>query len=116
MSPAAIDSVEPAYSYSLGGPNGREAHLRGARIHVRPVAGLSRESIARSLECHQARVTLGLEKPRSGDPYALPGGWLSIAVDSEGDAFVVVVQTNDHGDANRLLERAQLFAAARDNK
>ena len=112
LSPNAIDSVEPAYAHVYG-PNGPQARLHGARIHVRPLAGLSRESMTRSLECHEARVTLGLAAPRANDPYVLSDHWLSIDVDSEGDAFIVLVGTSDPVDAQRVLERARLFAADR---
>jgi hypothetical protein len=111
LSPSAIDSVEPAYAYAQGGPNGRQARLRGARIHLRPLAGLSRESIARGLECHEARAVLGLSKPRGDEPYTLPERWLHIDVESEGDGFLVLVQADDPDDARRVLERARLFAA-----
>jgi hypothetical protein len=114
LSGEAIDSVGPAYAYVSGGPNGREARMRGARIHVRPLAGMSRESIARGLECHEARTTLGLVAARAGDPYTLPNRWLSIDVDSEGDGFVVVVATDDHDDARLVLQRAKSRAVAND--
>src|SRR5579859_3083345 len=52
LSPAIVDSVEPAYAYVQSGPADRQARLRGARIRLRPIGGLSRESIDRSLECH----------------------------------------------------------------
>ena len=113
LSPTAIESVEPAYSYVYGGSNGREAHLRGARIHVRPLPGLSRELVARSLECHEARATLGLATTRTDDPYVLADRWLTIDVDSEGDGFVILVRADDREDARRVLERAGRFASTR---
>src|ERR1700722_6557728 len=57
LSPSLVDYVEPAYTQS--GPGDREERLRGSRVHLRPIAALSRESIARSLECHESRVVLG---------------------------------------------------------
>jgi hypothetical protein len=113
LAPENIDSVEPAYAYVSGGPNGREARMRGARIHVRPLAGLSRESLARALLCHEVRVLLGTELPREVEPYTLEGTWLSIDVESDGDAFVVAVQTDDLPSAQRVLARARAFAGAR---
>jgi hypothetical protein len=115
LSPSAIDSVEPALVHIQSGPSDREARLRGARIHVRPVPGASRESIARSLECHEARAVLGMAVARVDDPYALPGQWLDIDVDSEGDGFVVRVEPQgsyEVGVAREVLERAKRFAAA----
>lgn len=116
ISANSVDSVEPAYSYVPGGPNGREAHLRGARIHVRPLPGISRESLTRTLECHEVRVTLGKVQARADDPYSLPDRWLTIDVDSERDAFVVLVRTDDVSDARRVLARARLYASERDPK
>jgi len=112
LSPTAFDSVEPAYSYVQGGPNDREARLRGARIHVKPLPGLSREAMARSLECHQSRVTLGRVQAKADDPYVLPGEWLDIDVDSAGDGFVVQVRADGFDAAKQVLERAKRFAAA----
>ena len=111
LSAGAIDSVEPAYSYVQSGPGDRQARLRGARIHLKPIAALSRESIARSLECHESRFLLGTAPPVADDPYALAGQWLDIDVDSEKDGFVVRVQTDDSPAARETLERAKRFAA-----
>jgi hypothetical protein len=87
LSPSIIDYVEPAYTQS--GPGDRVERLRGARIHLRPIAALTRESIARSLECHQSRVVLGTTPPMADDPYGIPGRWLDIDVVSDRDGFVV---------------------------
>jgi hypothetical protein len=109
---SAVDSVEPAYSYVKSGPVDREARLRGARIHVRPLPGFSREAMDRSLECHQARVLLGRVPAGPDDPYVLAGNWLDIDVDSNGDGFVVSVLGDDLDAARRVLERAQRFGGA----
>jgi hypothetical protein len=113
LSPSAIDSVEPAYSYVQSGPGDRQARLRGARIHLKPIAALSRESMARSLECHESRSLLGTTPPLVDDPYTLAGQWLDIDVDSEKDGFVVLVQTDDLPSAREVLGRARRFAANR---
>jgi hypothetical protein len=109
---SAIDSVEPAYSHVQSGPVSQEARLRGARIHVRPLPGLSREAMDRSLECHEARVMLGRVPAGPDDPYVLEDSWLDIDVDSEGDGFVVSVLGDNIDAARRVLERARRFAAA----
>jgi hypothetical protein len=111
LSPASVDSVEPAYSRVKSGPVDPEARLRGARIHVKPLPGLSREAMARSLECHQARVVLGRVSAAPADPYVLAGAWLDIDVDSEGDGFAVLVRTDETESARQVLARAQRFAA-----
>jgi hypothetical protein len=113
LSPGVVDSVEPAYSYVKSGPDDHEARLRGARIHVKPLPGFSREAMARSLECHESRVTLGRVAARTDDPYVLTDQWLDIDVDSEGDGFVVMVRADSIDVARRVLERAQLFAGGR---
>jgi hypothetical protein len=108
---SAVDSVEPAYSHVQSGPADREARLRGARVHVRPLPGFSREAMDRSLRCHQSRVLLGRVPAGADDPYVLEGSWLDIDVDSEGDGFVVSVLADDIDAARRVLQGAQRFAA-----
>jgi hypothetical protein len=105
--------VEPAYSYVQSGPGNREARLQGARIHLRPIDAMSRESIARSLECHESRLLLGTTPPVADDPYALASQWLNIDVESEKDGFAVQVETDDLPTAREVLERAKRFAATR---
>src|SRR5580692_5012606 len=112
-SPSAIDSVEPGYSFVSSTATNHEARLRGALIHLRPVEGMTKEKMARGLECHEARVTLGSARPFPDDPYVLPNSWLSIDVDSDGDAFSVQVRADKFPDAQRVLARAKLFAASR---
>lgn len=111
LDPKSVDAVEPAYSYVKSGPNDHEARLHGALLRVHPLPGMTRESIARVLECHEARVTLGREQPAADDPYVLPDRWLDIDVGSEGDAFAVKAQIDEFDDAKRVLERAKSFAS-----
>jgi hypothetical protein len=112
FSASVIDSVEPAYSHVIGGPGDREARLRGARIHVRPLPGVSRESLQRDLECHQMHVTLGASVPVANDPYVLPDRWVDIDVDSEGDGFVAHVRIDRFDDAKEVLARARRFVGS----
>jgi hypothetical protein len=111
LSPAAFDAVEPEYSYVKSGPEDRAARLRGARIRVKPLPGFSREAMARSLECHESRVTLGRVAAPEDDPFVLPGEWLDIDVDSTGDGFVVLVRVDQVDVGRRVLDRAKRFAA-----
>jgi hypothetical protein len=114
LSPDSVDSVEPAMSYVQSGSGGdREARLRGARILLRPAPGMSRETLTRSLECHESRVVLGAVAPGADDPYSLPDRWLDIDVDSERDGFVVLVRIDEFQDARRVLDRAKSFGARR---
>jgi hypothetical protein len=110
--PEAVDRVDPAYSYVATG-NDRRANLRGAAIHVRPLPGLSSESMTRSLECHQASVALGSAQASTDDPYVLPGRWLDLDVSSEGDGFVAYARIDSIADAHEVLDRARRFASAR---
>ncbi len=112
LAPSASDAVEPAYSYVNSGPADREAHLRGARIRIKPLAGFSKETIARSVECHEARVILGQAQARADDPYVLPDHWLDIDVESEGDGFAILVRSDETDTARDLLARAQRFVSA----
>jgi hypothetical protein len=110
LSPAAIDIVEPAYSYVQSG-NDRRPNLRGARILVKPLPGISTEGLTRSLECHEARAVLRGAARSEDDPYVLPGQWVDLAVSSEGDGFVVLARVMSISDARSVLDRAKRFAA-----
>jgi hypothetical protein len=112
LSAAAVDTVEPSYAHVQSGPSFYQAHLRGARIHLKPIAALSRETIARSLECHQSRVVLGTVRGAVDEPYSHAPQWLDIDVDSEKDGFVVRVESDDITTAHDVLERAKRFVAA----
>lgn len=106
---ARPESVERDIVYVAGGPNGREARFRGARIHLGPAVGASHEAIERGLMCHQADVVLGRAPTRDDDPYVLPGHWLAIEVESTGDGFVAHVRAERIDDAKAVLDRAQTF-------
>jgi hypothetical protein len=102
----AIDSVEPAYSHVVDPP---ADHLRGAQIHVRPLPGLSKESLTRSLECHEASVVLGKARSVEDDPYTIPERWVDIDVDGNGDNFVVWTRVDNFSDAQKVLARAKSY-------
>ncbi len=106
-----IDSVKPQYVYVTTGTIYRQPHLSGAQIHLRPGPGLTKEILQRSLECHEASVTLGRTPPVAEDPYVLPDVWLDITADSEGDGFVVRVVADKFKDAQAVLARARHAAA-----
>jgi hypothetical protein len=111
-SPEVVDRVDPAYSYVASGSD-RRANLSGAAVHVRPLPGLSPETMTRSLECHQASIILGSAPASEDDPYVLPGRWLDLDVSSEGDGFVAYARINSIPDAREVLDRARRFAASR---
>jgi hypothetical protein len=106
---SAIDSVEPAYAHVVDPP---ADHLTGALIHVRPLGGLSKETLTRTLECHEASVILGSSPLVAYDPYTLPGRWIDIDVDSAGDSFVVRVRVDNFKDAKEVLARSKSYFAA----
>ena len=51
--------------------------------------------------------------PFANDPYVLPDHWLTIEIDSEGDAFAVRILADTFEDAKRVLARAKLYVASR---
>lgn len=108
--PTTITSVEPSYSYALGGPNGREARLRGAKLHLQPALAGTKGGLTRTLQCHQARVLLGKSQSPANDPYALPDEWLDIDVNSGDDGFVVEVAAAETDDAQLVLDRARQYS------
>jgi hypothetical protein len=112
LSPSIIERVDPAYNYVQSG-NDRVVRLRGARLRFKARRDLSSEALELSLECHQARVTLGRARELEHDPYALPGTWLDIDSHSAGDGFVVAVQVDDIARARAVLDRARQFVASR---
>lgn len=112
LASSLVETVEPAYSTVPSG-NDRAIRLRGARLHLRPALNVSAEALQRTLECHQARVTLGDSPAIADDPYVLPGAWLDIDVNSGGDGLVAAVLVDQFDDARRVLDRARTFATAR---
>lgn len=107
----AIESVEPFYKYTLGSAYGREAHLHGARLHLRPAKGASAEWMQRALECHGALLALGKAAPSSrNEPYWLEDAWVEIELRSERDGFIVDLGAEDVEHAGRLLANAKAFA------
>jgi hypothetical protein len=109
-SPTAIEEVRPLISTVASG-NDHAIHLRGAELHLRPVGNVSPEGLQRKLECHEALVTLGRAAPFPDDPYVLAGAWLGVKVRSDGDGFVVSIQTDVLDQAKRVLANAQRFGA-----
>jgi hypothetical protein len=112
LAPSLVEEVEPAYSTVPSG-NDRVIRLRGARLHLRPSMNVSAEALQRTLECHQARVTLGDSPAIANDPYVLPGAWLDIDVGSNGDGLVAAVLVDRFDDAQNVLSRARSYATVR---
>jgi hypothetical protein len=110
LSPESVEAVEPAYSTVPSG-NDRAIRLRGAKLHIRPDVNLSAALLQRTLRCHEANVTLGTAPSLNDDPYAVPGAWLDIQVDSSDDGMVASVLVDEFEDAKQVLTRARTFAA-----
>jgi hypothetical protein len=110
VNPAAIEEVRPLIT-TVASNNDSAIHLRGAELQLRPIASLSPEGLQRTLECHQALVTLGRAAPFPDDPYVLDGAWLGLKVRSDGDAFIVTIQTDVLDEARTVLERARAYGA-----
>jgi hypothetical protein len=109
----SVTQVEPIYSSVRTGRSGNESRLQGARLKLRPIAGMTTTSLEALLICHQARRVLGRggEVELQDDPYWLPNSWLDIGVDSEAGNFVVSLRARNITEANELLSRAEAFAA-----
>lgn len=112
LSPSIISKVDPSYNYVQSG-NDHVERLRGARLRVKAKRNLSAETVELSLECHQAKVTLGSAQELEHDPYVFPGTWLDIDTHSVGDGFVVAVQVDSVDKARAVLDRARQFLASR---
>jgi hypothetical protein len=105
-----IQSVEPFYRYVVGGPNGREAHLAGAKLELRPLAGITAELLERGLLCRSAQAMLGHVTALPNEPYSLPDSWVKIDVKSGRGTFEVTLAAEDATRAGEVLERAKAFA------
>jgi len=112
FAPSSVEKVEPAITHVASGPIQDEARLRGALLYLEPSPNLTREMIQRAVECHEVHVLLGSENELPSDPYTLPGTWLDIDAQSQGDGFTVAVRSDDFSTAKHVLERARQFVAS----
>jgi hypothetical protein len=113
LAPAMVEKVEPADDQVLVNRKTQQWAARpgGARLSIRPAPGLTREWLARALECHAARVTAGRIAIAPDDPYGLPSRPVTIEVTSSADGFAVLVRSDSMDDAKAILDRAQRLAA-----
>jgi len=109
----AVLGASPLYSHVVT-KDGSEDRVTGAKLVVRPPAGVSPEALTRLLQCHSAQVLLGQVDPSrfSDDPYTLPDAWLDINVKSEDGNFLVVLRADSIPDGLDVLRRATAFADA----
>jgi hypothetical protein len=113
LSGSAIMGVQPLYSNVGSAKNGPEPQLRGASVKVAALPGMTPELLDRELECHCAKVTLGLVAAAADDPFSLPGASIDIDVRPAKDAFEVAVAAYSTDDAHKILDRANAFAKAK---
>jgi len=110
VNPAAIEEVDQLLT-KVPSNGDRAIHLRGAELHLRPIGNVSAEGLQRKVECHEAMVTLGRAEPLPSDPYVLDGAWLVLKVRSDGDAFIVSIQTDVLEQAKLVLEHARRYGS-----
>jgi hypothetical protein len=106
--------AEPLYSHIITGKNNAEERVSGAKLLIRPPAGVSAERLTRTLQCHSARVLLG-QVDRSqfpDDPYFLPDAWLDIDVKPEAGNYAVTLQADSVSRNLQVLSQASAFAGA----
>jgi hypothetical protein len=105
LGPEAVAEVEPLYA-NLSSHGSWQARLRGAIVHFRPVAGLTRESLQAIIWCHRDAVARGLVPRLDSDPYALPLERMSVKVESDASGLVAKLGCDDIDDAKAVLARA----------
>jgi len=109
LSPSVIETVQAAYIHMNQGAGG-DLRLRGVNLHMRPTVNAPVGVLQRTLECHEAAVTLGDAPELPEDPYVLPGSWLDIDVSTTNEGLMAAVLTDSPDDARRVVERAHKFA------
>ena len=108
--PDVVLRVEPEEFWVQSGRSDRAVRLAGAKLHLRPLPGVTAELLARGLKCREARVVLGREPAAPNEPYALPDSWVKIDVSSGDGSFVVGLEAEDIDHAKVVLARASAFA------
>jgi hypothetical protein len=98
----SITSVEPLYAH-LSSHGSWEARLRGAVVHVKPVAGLTRDTLEAMIACHRQAIAHGILPALDTDPYALDADRLSVRVDEDAAGLSISLSSNSVDDAKRVL-------------
>jgi len=108
----AVLSVQPIYSLVHVNTNNQENRVSGAKLVLRPPAGVSAELMTRILQCHSARVLLGRVSSDDipNDPYLLADHWLDIQVTPEDGNFTVTIRAGSVPDNLEVLGRATRYA------
>jgi hypothetical protein len=90
--------------------NSSEERVCGAKLIVRPPAGVSAEAMTRALQCHSARVVLGAAAAVQDDPTLLPDGWVDIDVKPEEGNFAITLSADTVRENLQVLGRATRYA------
>jgi hypothetical protein len=112
---ATVLSVQPIYSHVMTSNNNSEERVNGAKIVVRPPAGVTAEQMTRTLQCENARILLGKVQADTAErnPYWLPDRWLSVEVWPENGNFAVKVRGDSVGDNLQVFQRVNRYAEQR---
>jgi len=102
---APVDAVEPLY-VRRPSKSGHDTHLLGARLRLRPVAGVTPELLERALRCHQARAALGEIAHAEDDPWVVRGVWVKIEVEGHGAELIASVASDRGEEARAILAHA----------
>jgi hypothetical protein len=101
---------DPILSHVRTGNNNSEERVSGAKLVVRPPAGITADQMTRALQCHSARVVLGQAAGEQDDPTWLPNSWIDIEVTSENGNFAITLAADSVRENLQLLRRAKLYA------
>jgi hypothetical protein len=104
----------PLYGHIFDANHANESQMIiGAKLLVRPPAGVRPDELARILQCHRARVVLGEESAAQfpDDPYWLPDAWVDIDVNSENGNYAVLLSSDKVRYNLELVTRAKRYAS-----
>jgi len=92
-------------------PHRESGKIRGVRIEMKPVPGLTADWMRRAITCNQARyAALGEPSEEAAvDPTLLPGARVEVA--QRGDHVEILVVTDTEVDGKLALERAKNLVA-----
>jgi hypothetical protein len=112
LNSAAVLDVKPVYSHIGTANNGSEERVSGAKLVVRPPAGVTAEQMTRILQCRSARILLGqmASDAVSSDPYWLPDTWVNIDVKPENGNFAITASADTVHDNLELFGRVKKYA------
>jgi hypothetical protein len=110
---ATVLEAEPIYGHIFDANHANiSKQVIGAKLLVRPPAGLRPDQMARALQCHSARVLLGQVSAAAvpDDPSWLPDAWVDIDVIPENGEFAVLLTSSKLRYNLELLRRTKRFA------